>query len=268
MNDLAVMDASAEVDRARRFGGIARLYGEAALSRLETAHVCVVGIGGVGSWAAEALARSGVGALTLVDLDHVAESNINRQAHALETTLGQAKVDAMKARIYAINPQAQVTVVDDFLTAENALEIVRGADVVIDAIDQVRAKFAIVQTCRSVNVPVIVVGGAGGKLDPARIGVADLARTQQDPLLARLRRMLRSEAGFPRDPKRKFGVDAIYSEEPMQSGRMDEACAVDGAPQGLSCAGYGSSMMVTASFGLQAAARAVTLVLERPSAAA
>lgn len=248
--------AAPEVDRERRFGGIARLYGEQALLHLQQSHVCVVGIGGVGSWAAEALARSGVGQLTLVDLDHVAESNINRQAHALENTLGQAKVLAMQARIHGINPQARVNVVDDFLTPDNALQLLQSADLVIDAIDQVRAKLAIVTACRQLGIPAIVVGGAGGKTDPARLLVADLARTEQDPLLARLRRLLRSEAGFPRDPKRKFGVEAVYSAEPMRQERT-AACDAAGVPQGLSCAGYGSSMMVTASFGLLAAARAL-----------
>jgi tRNA threonylcarbamoyladenosine dehydratase len=255
----ATLSCVPDVDRERRFGGIARLYGADALDRLDRAHVCVVGIGGVGSWAAEALARSGVGRLTLIDLDHVAESNINRQVHALDATLGQAKVLAMTERIAAINPRARVTVVEDFVTPDNAAELLRDFDVVIDAIDNVRAKVAIVLACRARRIPLIVAGGAGGKTDPARIRVGDLSRTEQDPLLAKLRKRLRSEHGFPRNPKRPFGIEAVYSDEML---RLDgAACDLPHGPQGLACAGYGSSMMMTASVGLFAAARAVERLL-------
>jgi tRNA A37 threonylcarbamoyladenosine dehydratase len=252
--------ASAAVDRTRRFGGIARLYGVAALEMLGGRRACVVGLGGVGSWAAEALARSGVGRLRLVDLDHVAQSNINRQIHALESTLGQAKVQAMRDRIAAIDPAVEVEAVDDFLTPENAAAHLTDCDVVIDAIDNVRAKAAIVLACRAAGVPLVVCGGAGGKCDPARIRIDDLARTTQDPLLSKLRRRLRAEHGFSRDPKRRFGVLAVYSDEPP---RLPDAC--DSPPQGLACAGYGSSMAVTASVGLFAAARAID-VLVAPAA--
>jgi len=256
---VATLSCVPDVDRERRFGGIARLYGADALDRLDRAHVCVVGIGGVGSWAAEALARSGVGRLTLIDLDHVAESNINRQVHALDATLGQAKVLAMTERIAAINPRARVTVVEDFVTPDNAAELLRDFDVVIDAIDNVRAKVAIVLACRARRIPLIVAGGAGGKTDPARIRVGDLSRTEQDPLLAKLRKRLRSEHGFPRNPKRPFGIEAVYSDEML---RLDgAACDLPHGPQGLACAGYGSSMMMTASVGLFAAARAVERLL-------
>jgi len=256
---VATLSCVPDVDRERRFGGIARLYGADALDRLDRAHVCVVGIGGVGSWAAEALARSGVGRLTLIDLDHVAESNINRQVHALDATLGQAKVLAMTERIAAINPRARVTVVEDFVTPDNAAELLRDFDVVIDAIDNVRAKVAIVLACRARRIPLIVAGGAGGKTDPARIRVGDLSRTEQDPLLAKLRKRLRSEHGFPRNPKRPFGIEAVYSDEML---RLDgAACDLPHGPQGLACAGYGSSMMMTASVGLFAASRAVERLL-------
>ena len=244
---------SAEVDRARRFGGVARLYGDHALDVLSRSRACVVGVGGVGSWAAEALARSGVGRLRLVDLDHVAESNINRQIHALEPTLGQAKVHAMRERMATIDPAIEVEVVEDFLSPENAAELVAGCDVVIDAIDNVRAKAALVLACRDAGIALVVCGGAGGKTDPARIRVHDLSRTEQDPLLSKLRRRLRAEHGFPRDPKRRFGVLAVYSDEPL---RMPTA-GCDAGPMGLACAGYGSSMAVTASVGLLAAARAL-----------
>jgi tRNA A37 threonylcarbamoyladenosine dehydratase len=248
-----------DVDSARRFGGVARLYGAGAGGRLARARVCVVGVGGVGSWAAEALARSGVGRLTLIDLDHVAESNINRQIHALDPTLGQAKVLAMAERIRTINPLAEVEGVEDFVTEDNAGALLAGFDVVIDAIDSVRAKVAIVLACRARRIALVMAGGAGGKSDPARIRVDDLSRTEQDPLLAKVRKRLRSEHGFPRNPKRPFGIVAVYSCEPL---RLDDlACDLPHGPQGLSCAGYGSSVMVTASVGLFAAARAVERIL-------
>ncbi|MCK0510540.1 tRNA threonylcarbamoyladenosine dehydratase [Aromatoleum buckelii] len=252
-----------DVDRERRFGGIARLYGNDALPRLDRGRVCVVGIGGVGSWAAEALARSGVGHLTLIDLDHVAESNINRQSHALDATLGQAKVVAMAERLRAINPLVNVVVVEDFIGEDNAAALLRDFDVVIDAIDNVRAKVAIVLTCRMRRIPLIVAGSAGGKTDPGKIRVDDLSRTEQDPLLAKMRKRLRSEHGFPRNPKRPFGIEAVYSSEAL---RIDgAACDLPHGPQGLACAGYGSSMMMTASVGLFAAARALERLLARPA---
>jgi tRNA threonylcarbamoyladenosine dehydratase len=258
---LVLQSSSAgEVDRARRFGGIARLCGEGALAVLASRRACVVGVGGVGSWAVEALVRSGVGRLRLVDLDHVAESNINRQIHALEHTLGQAKVLAMRERIAGIDPGVAVEAVEEFLTPDNAAALVAGCDVVIDAIDNVRAKTALILACRDAGVPLMVCGGAGGKTDPARIRVDDLSRTEQDALLAKLRRRLRAEHGYPRDPRRRFGVLAVYSDE---APRMPDQVCETGL-QGLACAGYGSSMAVTASFGLFAAARALDALLAVP----
>lgn len=255
-------ESPVEIDRERRFGGIARLYGADAPARLDAAHACVIGVGGVGSWIAEALARSGVGRITLIDLDHVAESNINRQIHALDPTLGQAKVLAMAERIRAINPHARVEVVEDFVTPDNAADLLHGFDVVVDAIDNVRAKVAIVLVCRRRRIPLIVAGGAGGKTDPGRIRVDDLSRTEQDPLLAKVRKRLRSEHGFPRNPKRTFGIEAVYSCEPL---RLDDlACDLPHGPQGLACAGYGSSVAVTASVGMFAAARAIERLLAPP----
>lgn len=248
------------VDPARRFGGIARLYGPEAIAVLARARVCVVGIGGVGSWVAEALARSGVGRLTLIDMDHVVESNMNRQIHALDPTLGQAKVLAMRERIRTINPLAEVEAVDQFVTPENAPSLLVGFDVVVDAVDEVRAKIAIVLACREAGVPLIVSGGAGGKTDPARIRVGDLSRTEQDPLLAKVRRRLRAEHGFSRTPGRKFGIETVYSCEAI---RYPDAACDSGGPQGLSCAGFGSSIAVTASVGLQVAARVIETLLAR-----
>ncbi len=240
---------------SRRFGGIARLYGEQVLARLGGAHVCVIGIGGVGSWAAEALARSGVGRLTLIDLDHVAESNLNRQIHALESTLGQAKVLAMKDRIAAINPACAVATIEEFVTPDNVADLLPRCDAVVDAIDQVRAKAALIAHCRRLGIPLVTTGGAGGKSDPAMIRVDDLARTTQDPLAAKLRAALRRDHGFTRDSSRKFGVDCVYSLEPVRRPES-AACDVDEpALQGLNCAGYGSSVCVTAGFGFAAASR-------------
>lgn len=260
-----------EVDAERRFGGIDRLYGQGAAHALAASHACVIGIGGVGSWAAEGLARSGVGHLTLIDLDHVAESNINRQVHALDTTLGQAKVQAMAARIAAFSPHCRVDTVEDFLTVENAGALLHGFDVVVDAIDNVRAKVAIAATCRARALPLVMAGGAGGKLDPAQIRVDDLARTLQDPLLSKVRARLRKEHGFTRDPKKRFGIEAVFSTEPLRypaasACDVGEIAAAD-APaarrglHGLACAGYGSSMAMTASVGLFCVSRAIEHLL-------
>lgn len=252
-------DLSAPED-PRRFGGIARLYGEDGRARLAAARVCVVGIGGVGSWAAEGLARSGVGQLTLIDLDHVAESNINRQIHAADATLGQAKVEAMRERIADYNPGCTVTVVDDFVTADNTAALLgAGFDYVIDAIDAVRVKVAMIAFCRGAGVPVVTCGAAGGQIDPTQICVDDLSRTVQDPLLAKVRGQLRKGHGFPRDPKKKFGVEAVYSTEPLRYPQSGAACDLPqgGPAAGLNCAGFGSVVTVTATVGLFAAARAI-----------
>lgn len=262
--DLTAMPAP-EGDLARRFKGVARLHGAAALQRFAAAHVVVVGIGGVGSWAAEALARSAVGRLTLIDLDHIAESNTNRQIHALGETYGQAKVQAMAARIVAINPACQVCAVEDFVTPENVAQRVPAADAVIDCIDQVEAKAALLAWCVRQGVPAVSCGAGGGRVDPTRIRSADLARASGDPLLAKLRYRLRREHGFPRESGsgrvHKFGVTAVFSDEPVQPPRRDDAAGPDGAiTQGLACSGYGSSVTVTAPLGFAAAALVLRLL--------
>jgi tRNA A37 threonylcarbamoyladenosine dehydratase len=250
-----------EIDFDRRFGGIARLYGEAALRNFQSAHVCVVGVGGVGSWVAEALARSAIGHITLIDLDNVAESNINRQIHALTDTLGKAKVTALAERIAQINPFCRVTEVEDFITADNLDQMIGAGnfDYVIDAIDNVRAKTALIAYCREKKIRLITIGGAGGQTDPTRIEIRDLCKTEQEPLLAKVRKRLRADYGFPRGTKNKFGIDAVFSTEPLRFPQADDACELDGSNQsgvtGLNCAGFGSSMAVTASFGLVAAAQ-------------
>ena len=251
-------------DDSRRFGGIARLYGDAGRARLAAAHVCVVGIGGVGSWAVEALARTGVGRLTLIDLDHVAESNINRQIHAADATLGQAKVEAMRERIASYNPACRVAVVDDFVTVDNAAQLLAGGfDYVVDAIDAVRVKVAMIAVARERGLPLVTCGAAGGQIDPTQIRVDDLARTLQDPLLAKVRGQLRKAHGFTRDPKKKFGVEAVFSTEPLRYPAPEAACDVAAGaagapgPAGLNCAGFGSVVTVTACVGMFAAARVI-----------
>lgn len=247
-----------EADFNRRFGGIARLYGEQALTRFRTAHVAVIGIGGVGSWSVEALARSGVGHLTLIDLDMIAESNVNRQIHALGDEFGKAKVHAMAERVTAINPQCRVEQIEDFVTPENVDSLLgRGYDVIVDAIDQVRTKVAMIAWCRPRRQALVVAGSAGGQTDPTQIRIDDLARTTQDPLLAKVRAQLRKTHGFPRDAKRKFGVTAVYSTEPLRYPTADASCGAGQGPSGLSCAGFGSATCVTAAFGLFAASAAL-----------
>jgi len=243
-------------DSERRFGAIARLYGTAGLARLAAAHVCVVGIGGVGSWAAEALARSGIGRLTLIDLDHVAESNVNRQIHALEETLGAAKVTVMAQRIRSINPACRVAVVDDFVAPDNLAQTIPDCDALIDAIDQVKAKAAMIAYCHGRGLAVTTTGAAGGKTDPTSIRVDDLARTSHDPLAARLRALLRREYGFPRAPRADFGIECVYSLESVRRPAVP-TCAGSDAPHGLNCSGYGSSVCVTGAFGFVAASRVV-----------
>ncbi|MBV6325341.1 tRNA cyclic N6-threonylcarbamoyladenosine(37) synthase TcdA [Duganella violaceipulchra] len=251
-----------DVDFERRFGGIARLYGERALARFRGAHVCVVGTGGVGSWIVEALARSAIGQLTLIDLDNVAESNINRQIQALGSTVGQAKISALAERIADINPFCKVNQIEDFVTPDN-LEQMLGAghyDFVVDAIDDVKAKAAMIAWCRQHAMPMILIGSAGGQTDPTQIAVRDLARTEQEPLLKKVRKVLRSQYGYPRGEKTKFQVDAVFSMEPLKFPAPAEVCAVDGdgptaGVTGLNCAGFGSAMVVTATFGMVAASQ-------------
>lgn len=255
-------------DLERRFGGVRRLYGEEAARRIAGAHIAVVGIGGVGSWTAEALARSGVGALTLIDLDMVAESNTNRQIHALGKEYGKAKVDVMAERIAAIHPACRVTTLEDFVTLENvSVCLPDHLDVVVDAIDAVRVKAAMIAHCCRSSLPIVTAGAAGGKTDPTRICRDDLARVTQDPLLSKVRALLRREYGFPKGeakkPPKKFGVPALFSTEPVRAPESCPGASGDSLPlQGLSCVGFGSSVCVTASIGFAAAALALELACE------
>jgi tRNA A37 threonylcarbamoyladenosine dehydratase len=254
----------ADIDFARRFGGIGRLYGERALERFKTAHVCVIGVGGVGSWIVEALARSAVGHLTLIDLDNVAESNINRQIQALTDTVGQPKIEALRDRIAQINPFCQVTLVEDFIEPDNIVRMIdgKGFDYVVDAIDSVKAKAALIAYCREHALPMITSGGAGGQIDPTKIEVRDLGRTEQEPLLKKVRKLLRAEYGFSRGEKQKYGIDAVFSMEPLRYPETGDACEIGSSVTGLNCAGFGSGMVVTASFGMIAAAHILRKLAE------
>lgn len=254
-----------DIDFDRRFGGLARLYGAAGLDAFRRAHVCVIGVGGVGSWVVEALARSAIGRITMIDLDHLAESNVNRQIHALSDTLGMAKVGALADRIAQINPYCVVNGIEEFVDADNVSSLIPPGrfDYVIDAIDDARAKTALIVHCREQQIPLLTIGSAGGQTDPTRIAVCDLSRTEQEPLLARVRKNLRIRHGFPRGTKNKFGIDAVYSTEPLRLPELcdttDEATGVTG----LNCAGYGSAVVVTASFGLVAAAHVLRQLAAR-----
>lgn len=238
------------MDAARRFGGLERLYGVSGAARIRSAHVVVVGVGGVGSWAVEALARSGVGRLTLIDLDHVAESNINRQIHALEATLGQAKVLAMRDRIAQINPACQVECIEEFVEPANWPALLpAGADALIDACDQVRAKTAMAAWALKQRIIFIAAGAAGGKRLAHAVDIEDLGQVTHDPLLAQLRYRLRREHGAARGG-RKMGVACVFSREAVQG--PDASCSVEGDGS-LNCSGYGSLVAVTATFGQCAA---------------
>lgn len=238
------------IDLQRRFGGLERLYGMDGAARIRAAHVAVIGIGGVGSWAAEALARSGVGAITLVDLDHVAESNINRQIHALTSTVGQAKVIAMQARIAQIHPACRVTCIEEFVEPDNWPALLpSGVDAVIDACDQVKAKTAMAVWALRHKAVFIACGAAGGKRLGHKVDIDDLASTTHDPLLAQLRYRLRKHHGAPKEGKR-IGVPCVFSREAVAP--PDASCAIEGDGS-LNCHGYGSVVSVTATFGQCAA---------------
>ena len=243
---------------SRRFGGLERLYGVAPAHRLRRAHVVVVGIGGVGSWSAEALARSGIARLTLIDMDHIAESNVNRQIHALTATLGQAKIEAMRERIAQIHPACRVDAIDDFVSPDNWPGLMSDRpDAVIDACDQVRAKQAMAVWALREKLPFVSVGAAGGKRLAHQVDVDDLAHVTHDPLLAQLRYQLRKHHGAPKQGKR-IGLRCVFSREAVQG--PDASCAVEGDGS-LNCHGYGSLVGVTATFGMCAATEVMNLLV-------
>ncbi len=232
-----------------RFGGIERLFGDTELSKLENSHVAVVGVGGVGCWAAEMLARSGVGKITLIDADELCVTNINRQIHALDSTVGQSKVQVMAQRIADINPACEVVCHESFFMAQNADQLLIPYDCLIDAIDSIKHKILLLTECLKRNIPVVTCGGAGGKTDPARIKTADLAKTSGDRLLKKVRYELRKHHGFKN--KKKFKIQAIYSDQEMVLPQIDHDSI---SSKKLDCdSGYGTSPMVISSFGILAA---------------
>jgi tRNA A37 threonylcarbamoyladenosine dehydratase len=254
--------------QARRFGGMDRLYGVVGAANIAKAHVLIVGIGGVGSWVAESLARSGVGEISLVDMDHVAESNINRQIHALESTLGMAKVTAMKERISQINPQCLVHTVDDFVTPENWIALIQDLQAspttrsplsaVIDACDQVKSKVAMADWAIRQKKFFVTLGAAGGKRQAHLVEQADLSKVTHDPLLAQVRYRLRKERGAPKDGA-KMGVLCVFSRENVAP--PDPSCQIEGDGS-LNCHGYGSVVTVTASFGMVASSLTLNFLAE------
>lgn len=254
----------------RRFKGTQTLYGESAVNTFAAAHVYVIGVGGVGSWAAEALARTAVGTITLIDLDVLVASNVNRQLPALDSTFGQSKIAAMATRIREINPNVTVHLVDDFLSIDNVdtllpsrhdakMAVDQGCPMVIlDCVDDMSAKLAIALHCRFNKLKLICAGGAGGKIDPRQVTVGDLRDTYQDPLLAKLRNKLRHEKGINSALKDKFGIRCVYSTEPP---RVDKGCQVSG----LQCGGYGSAVVVTSVVAMLMVSEALQLLIKQTS---
>ena len=251
--------AELEVDLERRFGGLRRLYGDEGYARIRAARIGVVGLGGVGSWTVEALARSGVAGLVLFDLDHVAESNINRQVQALGRTLGQAKTQALAERVADIHPGCVVSAVDDFVQPDNWPALLPGpVDVLVDACDQSSAKLVLATWALSTGTPLVCVGAAGGKRRAEAVAVEDLADTTHDPLLAGLRQRLRKAGAAPRQGPIK--LRCVFSREPVLK-PLQDGCDVNTAGAALACAGYGSSVTVTGTFGLVAAGEALAQLL-------
>jgi len=256
------------VQYERRFQGTRTLYGTTAVTTFADAHVYVIGVGGVGSWAAEALARTAVGTITLIDLDVLVASNVNRQLPALDSTFGESKIAAMATRIREINPKVTLNLIDDFLTVENVATLLPSRDeakaaiaqgkpmVILDCVDDMNAKLAIALHCRFNKLKLVCAGGAGGKIDPSQIRVSDLRDSYQDPLLAKLRNKLRHEKGINSTLKEKFGIKCVYSTEPP---RVDKTCQAGG----LQCGGYGSAVVVTSVVAMIMVSEALQLLIKQ-----
>ncbi|WP_299073073.1 tRNA cyclic N6-threonylcarbamoyladenosine(37) synthase TcdA [uncultured Paraglaciecola sp.] len=257
------------MDQKQRFGGTQRLYGASGTDILRQSHVCVVGIGGVGSWVAEGLARTALGHITLIDLDDLCVTNTNRQIHALQNTVGEAKVAAMATRIMHINPECTVTQIEDFVTPDNVAELLNNNfDYVVDATDSIKAKAAMIAYCKRNKIPMITIGGAGGQIDPTQVAVTDLSKTIQDPLAAKLRSELKRFYNFSKNPKRRFGVDCVYSTEQLRYPQADGSVCfnkslTDGSAK-LDCNnGFGAAVAVTATFGFVATARVIDKLISK-----
>ena len=257
-----------ETDYQQRFAGIQRLYGTRQQAIIKDMHVCVIGLGGVGSWAVEALARSGVGRLTLIDYDTIARSNFNRQLHATEENIDRKKALALAERVASINPHCTVTIIDDFITLDTLEDYLqRDYSYVIDAIDSIKFKSGIIYYCKRNKIPILTIGGAGGLIDPTQIAIRDLNKTHNDPLAAKVRSFLRSQYGYTRNPQRYVGVECVYSLEqpryPKPDGKVGfEKPGIHGVSMDCNL-GYGASVMVTASFGFIAVARVIEKTLKK-----
>lgn len=269
MSGLLEMPTELSAAYQQRFGGIARLYGQESLIALSQAHFVLVGLGGVGTWVAEALARSGIGKITLIEMDEVCTTNTNRQLHALQSTIGKSKNQIITERLKDINPDMTVESVEDFLDEKNMTQLIGSQHhVVIDAIDAAHIKARLVSYCLAIKVRLITIGSSGGKTDPQKIKVADLGHTENDPMLAKIRTQLYRHFNFARDSNRKFRVDAVYSTEQMVYPKPDGSVCMskqflqEGVK--LDCAGgFGSSVMVTGTFGFLAATKAIERYLEK-----
>lgn len=255
----------------QRFGGIARLYGTAALPRLHAARVAVIGVGGVGSWVVEALARSGIGHLTLIDMDDVCITNTNRQLPALAHTVGQTKVGVLAQRVREIHPECEVQALPEFFLESSADRLLApGFDCVVDAVDSTAVKALILAKARALGLPVIVSGSAGGRRDPTQVRVADLGQAGADPLLQQVRRRLREEHGFPKSPEGRamhWGIPCVFSTEKALYPQSDGTCATEreaGTETGLRldcAAGFGAATFVTGTFGFALAGEVVRVVV-------
>lgn len=259
-------------DNEERFGTLARVYGDEELQKIQNANICVVGMGGVGSWVAEALARTGVQHLTLIDGDDISRSNINRQCHALESTIGQMKAKVMQQRILDINPECECKVIEQYINDDNVSDLLmpepgKKFDCVIDAIDRIKYKSLMIHFCKKNKIKVIATGGAGGLTNPAQIEIKDLSRTWNDPLASAVRLALRQVHNFSRNLKRSFGVPCVYSTEQQRYPDKDGNIGYKKpgvAGLSLDCGfGYGSAVVVTATFGFVAAANVIELILKK-----
>lgn len=255
---------------AQRFGGIERLYGKGSLELFDSLHICIVGMGGVGSWAVEALARTGIGELTLIDYDEICTTNINRQIHALDTTVGRKKALELQTRVNQINPRCRCHVIDDYVNKNNIRDYLSPDNdyhYVIDAIDSISLKAAIIYQCKRNRIPVITTGGAGGLTDPTMIQVKDLSRTYNDPLAAKVRAKLREEFNFSRNTKRYFGIECVFSSQQQLYPKTDGSVGhqkpgIHGV--NLDCSlGYGSASFVTANFGFVAVSRLIHKLMRK-----
>ncbi len=246
-----------------RFGGTRRLYGHDAVEKLRESHICIIGIGGVGSWAAEALARTAIGKITLIDLDDICITNTNRQIHAVTENIGRSKVDVMAERIATINPDCQCDVIEDFISTDNMQTLISSDfDYVLDAIDNFRIKAALIAHCKRNKIKIITTGGAGGQIDPTQISVCDLTKTYHDPLASKVRGQLRDRHGYSKKPNRKFGVSCVFSTEqpvyPQADGSVCQTKPESGGSMKMDCAsGFGASTAVTATFGFIAVAHMI-----------